>query len=228
MSGGQKGLNVEATVHLRSGEGGHHSHPFLLVYAASHQPRQKQLFFICRALSHIFSCCPSFSAPGLISLLWRGVWCVWLHACYFWKLRKTVLLLHELGLTRGLGEERRKGVLCKVSYEPDAVTFPRLCCCAHRQGWTARSSGDVHCQQSLALDPPLLFGVRSHSALCMLHESCGWWAGNDVAGKQGGNSQPLCSWRLWVDQPLAHCFQGQQQPGPAASPLRSARLFLSI
>lgn len=60
-------------------------------------------------------------------------------------------LLHELSLTWGLGEERRKGALCKVSYEPGAVTFPRPCHHADRQGWTERSSGGVHCQQSLAL-----------------------------------------------------------------------------
>lgn len=228
MSGGQKGLNIETSVHLRNGRGGHHSHLFLLVYAAWHQPKQKHLFFICRALSHIFSCCPSFSTPGLISLLWKGVWCVWINACYFWKLRKTVLLLHELGLTWGLGEERRK--VCYVKYPKSLMLWLFQGFAAVHIGRDGQQGPLEVCTVSSPLPWIPLGAIWCQVPLSIVYVTLihGWWAGNDVAGKQGGSSQPLCSWRLWVNQPLAHCFQGQQQPGPAASPLLSARLFLSI
>lgn len=159
-----------------------------------------------------FSCCPSFSMQAWSRCYGDAhVMCL-TSSCYFWKLRKIVLLFHELSLTWGLGEERRKGIPYKVSYEPGAVTFPRPCHCVDRQGWTARSSGAVHCQQSLAL-----CAIWDQVPLSMvLYEYCGWWAGRDVAGKQGGSSQPPCSWSL-SPRPIASRGSSNQQQLPLCS-----------
>lgn len=111
MYGRQKGLNIQASLCPNSGRAGHHSHPYLLDYAAWYQPRQKQLSLICRALSHIFSIAPHIP---------RRAWSHCYGDAHVMCLTSCMLLLEAkgnsapapwAGLTWGLG--RRGG---KVSY----------------------------------------------------------------------------------------------------------------
>lgn len=71
-----------------------------------------------------------------------------------------------------------------VSYKPGAVTFPGSCHCADRQRWTARSSGGVHCQQSLAVEPPLCYLGSGPTQHCLSYM-------NPVADGQGGMWQEI-------------------------------------